>query len=131
MNSNLSTSEENFNERRLAPRFQPQKTMNIDLNSVGADEIYQQFTCIDLSETGLKLSCPVSRKLPFRDNSLIEVRLPVPTEEDERITFLARLQRQQEHDDHRLLALRIVQIGVRDKEILRHMIHSRTGFIRH
>ena len=131
MSNNLPMSEDNFNERRLAPRFQPQRTMHIDLNSLGADEIYQQLTCLDLSETGLKLSCPVRRKLPFRDNSLIEVRLPVPTEEDEYITFLARIQRQQEHDDQRLLALRIVQIGVRDKEILRHMIHSRTGFVSH
>ena len=128
MASNQSSSEENFNERRIFPRFYPQKTVQVDLNSLGADEVYQQLTCLDLSETGLKLSCVATRKLPFRDNSLIEVRLPT---EDEHITFLARIQREQKLNDQRLLALRIVQIGVRDKELLRHLIHSRSVFVSH
>lgn len=130
MTNNVSASEENFNERRICPRFYPQKPVQVDLNSLGADEIYSQLTCLDISETGMKLSCPASRKLPFLDNSLIEVRLPVPAEA-EHITFLARIQREQEHDEQRLLALRIVQMGVRDKELLRHLIHSRSIFVSH
>lgn len=130
MTSNLPVSAENFNERRIFPRFYPQKPVQVTLNSLGADEAYRQLTCLDLSETGLKLSYPARRKLPFRDNSLIEVRLPVPAE-NQHITFLARLQREQELDDQHLLALRIVQIGVRDKELLRHLIHSRAVFVSH
>ncbi len=131
MATSVSPSEDNFNERRIFPRFYPQKLVQVNLNSLGADEIYGQLTCLDLSETGVKLSYPASRKLPFRDNSLIEVCLPVPDEQDEHITFLSRIQRQQELNDQRLLALRIVQIGVRDKELLRHMIHSRAVFVSH
>ena len=130
MSNNLSANEENFNERRIFPRFSPQQPVQITLNSLGADEVYDQLTCLDLSETGLKLSYPVQRKLPFRDNSLLEVRLLVPAD-NEHITFLTRIQRVQESDDQRMYALRIVQIGVRDKELLRHLLHSHSVFVSH
>ena len=130
MSNNLSANEENFNERRISPRFSPQQPVHITLNSLGADEVYDQLTCLDLSETGLKLSYPVRRKLPFRDNSLLEVRLLVPAD-NEHITFLTRIQRVQESDDQRMYALRIVQISVRDKELLRHLLHSHSVFVSH
>ena len=130
MTNNTPANEESFNERRIFPRFYPQNTVQVTLNSLGADEVYDQITCLDLSETGLKLSCPVRRKLPFRDNSLLEVCLPVPAE-NEHITFLTRIQRVQETDKQRMYALRIVQIGVRDKELLRHLLHSRSIFVSH
>ncbi len=130
MGGGLSANEENFNERRIFPRFSPQRPVQVTLNSLGADEVYGQLTCLDISETGLKLSCPAHRRLPFRDNSLLEVRLPVPNE-NKHITFLTRIQRMQELDEQRLYALRIVQIGVRDRELLRHLLHSRAVFVSH
>ena len=128
MTNDVSTNEDNFNERRIFPRFYPQQRVQVALNSLGADEVYSQLTCLDISEAGVQISCPRHRQLPFRDNSLIEVRLPA---DDEHITFLARLQRVREDDEQQLLALRIVQIGVRDKELLRHLLHSRTVFVNH
>lgn len=125
MASNLPSVEENFNERRIFPRFYPAEALQVELNSLGASEIYHQLVCLDISETGLKIRCPLNKKLPFIDTSLIEVRLAVPSE-SEQIAMLGRIQRVQEQGAYRLLALRIVQIGIRDKEILRHLVNTRT-----
>ena len=122
MTGNLTPTEDNFHERRIYPRIYPRETLTVNLNSLGADEVYHQFICLDISESGLKIRCAANYKLPFGESSLIEVRLQPPIEQQP-ISFLTRIQRVQDGDDHRLLALRIVQIGVRDKEILRHMIH--------
>lgn len=116
-------ADEGFNERRIFPRFYPANALQVNLNSLGVDETFSNLDCLDISETGMKIKCRASRKLPFIDSSLIEVRMGLP-EETEDISFLAKLQRAQKKSDSHLLALRIVQIGVRDKEVLRHMIYS-------
>lgn len=126
MADETTSTDEGFNERRIFPRFYPTNTLRVDLNSLGVDETFSNLDCLDVSETGMKVKCRASRKLPFIDSSLIEVRMELP-EETENISFLAKLQRTQKKSDDRLLALRIVQIGVRDKEVLRHMIYSHVG----
>ena len=119
--NNLPFADEQ-NERRICPRFSPSTPLRVNLNSMGAEESFG-YDLVDISESGIRVKCRADYKRPFVSSSLIEAHVEIP-EDNEEVSFLTKLQRDKEQADSRFLALRIVQIAVRDREVLRRMIDS-------
>ena len=110
-------------ERRLRPRYKPQKQLAASLNSLGVQDISFRMQCMDISENALKLRySPKITRLPFNKSSLLEVNL-TGDEVGETISFLARKHRS--HEGKRFIVVRIVQISVHDREILHQYLYSR------
>ena len=109
-------------ERRICPRYSPSALLQVNLNSMGAEESFL-YDLVDISESGIRVKCRVTDKRPFVSSSLIEAHIEMPADND-KVSFLTKIQRDKEQADSRFLALRIVQIAVRDREVLRRMIDS-------
>ena len=107
-------------ERRICPRYRPPTPLAVNLNSMGADETFL-YDLVDISESGIRVKCHAEDKRPFVGSSLIEAHVEMP---EDKVSFLTKLQRNKEQADSRFLALRIVQITVRDREVLRRIIDS-------
>ena len=119
--NNLPFADEQH-ERRICPRYSPSTALQVNLNSMGAEESFL-YDLVDISESGIRVKCRAEDKRPFVSSSLIEAHVEMPADND-KVSFLTKIQRDKEQADSRFLALRIVQIAVRDREVLRRMIDS-------